>query len=102
MKQTTNIRIKKAELEVLDEIYKFLEDRLTSHPFTDWRVVGKYDEQAMDYCTHELLWEDEEKTIPKMRDRYDSVPVPEDEYDEDMIARKAAIERLMAAIDKLA
>ena len=100
-KNISAIKVKKTEIEVLEEVYDFLSEKLTSNPFVQWKCVGKKDEQDRDWRTDELLWEDEEKTIPKMRDRYDNVTIPESEYTDDMWTRKQAIENLMAQLDKL-
>lgn len=39
-----------------------------------YEVVGKTDEQRKDYRTGDLMWEDEEETIPKYVDKWDWVP----------------------------
>lgn len=73
------------QAQVLTKIEALLEEIIKDTSMT-LDVVGKEDEQATSWKTGELLWEDEEKTIPKYRDRYDYVPKKElDEDDQCMI-----------------
>ena len=66
------------EAEILGELYEKLENDL-KYATKSYERVGKETEQARDYKTGELLWEDDEQTIPKFRDNWDYVDVPEDE-----------------------
>lgn len=77
--------VMKAQAEVLEKMDNFLQEIIKDHNMR-YEVVGKEDEQAVDWRTNELKWEDDEKTIPYYKDRWDYVPVPEDEMtDEDKV-----------------
>lgn len=62
--------------ELLDGLYADI-DRKEQDARTEYKITGKEDEQAKDWRSGELLWEDEEKTIPKMRDKWETVPKEE-------------------------
>ena len=96
----TNIQTKKAQLEVLEKVMGSLDDM--EKDFTSkFQCVGKKDEQARVWRTGELLWEDEEKTIPKYEDRYEWVPYPEDKIPEENKVKLAFLEDLRAKLDAL-
>ena len=98
--EISKIKTKREEIQVLEEMYDFLADKLKSSPFTQYKIVGKTENQKKNWRTDELMWEDEEKTIPVYEDKWDTVVVPEEEYTDEMKARKTAIENLMKALDK--
>lgn len=100
-KKVSTIKTKKAELDLLEEVYDFVKGKLDESPFKVYKVVGKSSEQRRDWRTDELLWEDEEKTIPSYKDEYGYVVTPEEEYTDDDWARKAAIEDLLTKLDNL-
>lgn len=95
-----DIKIKRAELDILGKLYENLEDMLNYSPFTRYECVGKSDRQSTDWRTGELLWEDEEQTIPKFENKYADIAVPEEQYD-DMRARKVAIMNVLSKLEKL-
>lgn len=68
--------VMRKQAEVLERIENLLEEMIKDTSMT-LDVVGKDDEQATSWRTGELLWEDEEHTIPKYKDRYDYVPKAE-------------------------
>ena len=72
--------VMKKQAEVLERLEEVLNDIIKDKTMT-YDVVGKETEQARSWKTGELLWEDEEHTIPKYRDKYDYVP--KKELDED-------------------
>ena len=83
----------------LAEIYNRLQGKINDLSMK-WAIVGKQETQAKDYKTGELLWEDEDKTIPVFRDKYDDVPkLPEDFTEEDKI-RIQTIKKVMALLEK--
>lgn len=72
----------KLQAEVLERLDSVLEGIIKDHS-TEWKCVGKTDEQDTNWRTGELLWEDDEQTIPKYRDKYDYVEKDDDEYSEE-------------------
>ena len=91
---------RRIEAEILGEIYEELEEKLKRSTMRyEW--VGKEDEQARDWRTNELLWEDEEKTIPKYREKYDYVDVSYDELTEEEKMKAKVIQNIMAKLEKL-
>lgn len=81
------------KFEVLERLDKEL-DAILRDKLYDYRRVKETvtDEQDTSWRTGELLWEDEEKTIPKMRVdcEWDYVARPDEELtDEDKALRKA-------------
>ena len=67
---------------------KVISERVTDEQLTSWR-------------TGELLWEDEEHTIPKMRVEREYGNVPKAELDEDDELTLSAIATIRKALDKL-
>lgn len=87
----------------LSDICEFLQNRRKDYMET-WAVVGKKDEQAKKYNwkteEYELLWEDEEQTIPKLADEWGNVPKKDEDYtDEDRI-RIATIDKVIKMLEK--
>ena len=95
---TNKFKEKKAIAEILDELYKVVEDKEKSI-HNKYEVVGE--DQAKDWRTGELRWEDEEKTIPMMVSKYDYVPKSDDELDCDDHARIKACQYVMTQLDKM-
>jgi len=105
-KKTTNttttinkIAVKKAQLEIIERFTRVLEE-MKNDARTDYRITGKETEQARSWKTDELLWEDEEKTIPKYRDRWESVELTEEEMTEDKKAMLVAVEQMMNTLEE--
>ena len=85
------------------EILRKLADSLKSYEqdtLYEYKCVGKEEEQARDWRTDELKWEDEEKTIPYYRDKYEYVKVSEAEMTDERRAALVAIEEVKAFLDK--
>ena len=61
---------KKILADILDELYEVVEAKERSAS-TDYVPVGE--EQEKDWRTGELMWEDDEQTIPKMTKKWDYV-----------------------------
>ena len=98
--ETAKFATKKAQLEILERFEKTLEE-IREETITEYRVVGKESEQARHWKTGELLWEDEEQTIPKFRDRYANVAIPEEELTTEKRAMLVAIDEMYKALDKM-
>lgn len=88
------------EAEILGELYEKLENDL-KYTTKSYEHVGKEDEQATDYRTGELRWEDEEKTIPYYRDRYDYVDIPEEKLSDEQRLKVKVIKNIMAKLEKM-
>ena len=73
----------KLRAEALEIAYRAVEQE-AQYLGKDYKMVEKNYKQKTDWRTGELQWEDEEKTIPKMEDRWDYVDIPEDELGEDV------------------
>ena len=97
-----NLKFKERQIEaeILGELYESLEDKLR-YAGQSYKCVGKETEQARDYKTKELLWEDDEKTIPFYRDKYDYVDIPEEELSEEQKLKAKVIKNIMAKLEKL-
>lgn len=59
------------------------------------------EEQDKDWRSGELLWEDEEKTIPKMTKKWDYVPKSEDEMCEDDKVRIKMCQFVKTQLEKM-
>ena len=91
---------KKAVLEVLERLWNELDAQLKDATFS-YEIVGKEEEQATDWRTGELQWEDEEKTIPVYRNKYGYVPIPEEKLTDDQYATVQAVATVRAMLEKL-
>lgn len=91
---------KKMLIEVLERLTEVL-DEMEKDCHQVYKCVGKETEQARSWRTDELLWTDEEKTIPLYRDRYEYVPLADDEMDDEQRAKVKAIETISKALEKL-
>ena len=90
---------KRIEAEILGELYRFVEEKENSTK-REYRKVGITDEQDTHWKTGELLWEDEEKTIPKMKDVWDYVDKEEWSEQDELYVKvchkiKSALEKLV-------
>lgn len=93
-----NIKVKRITLEYLERLFDNLEG-YENDTKMEYAVVGKEDEQATDWRTDELLWEDEDKTIPRYRDKYDYVE--KKKLSDDDKIRLEAIATIKKALEKL-
>lgn len=98
MAQYNKFQIKKAEVDILTKLNEKLAD-LEKDNLMTYTVVGKETEQATDWRTGELLWEDEEMTIPKYRDHYDYVE--KSVLTDDEKAFQAAVNTVRQALEKM-
>ena len=76
------IQRKRAGLDILERVYRCLDDMEKDYSMK-YDCVGKETEQAKDWRTGELKWEDDEHTIPYYNSKWDYVLIPEDELTED-------------------
>ena len=97
---TDKIVAKKAFLTVLEKLAESLESQKRD-VLTDYKVIGKEEKQATNWKTGELLWEDEEKTIPKYDNKWGYVDIPEEKLTEEAKATLKAIEEVEKALEKL-
>ena len=91
---------KRIEAEILGELYKHLEDKETGIKI-DYCIVGTLDEQDTHWKTGELLWEDEEKTIPKYEDDWQNVPRADEDLTEDDRIKIKVYQYVMAQLEKM-
>lgn len=91
---------KKALLNVLEKLMTEL-DSIEKDATTEYKVIGKSTEQMTNWKTGELMWEDEEKTVPKMRDEYGYVDLTEDEMTDENRATLEAVKVVKEVIEKL-
>jgi hypothetical protein len=92
--------MKKAMLNILEGLYKSL-DVSEKEVAYSYEVVGKEEKQDTDWKTGELKWEDEEKTIPYYKNKYDYVKRDESELNDYDRAELDAINEVRKALDKL-
>lgn len=91
---------KKIEAEVLSELYETVLSKEKSIR-TTYEVTGHEDEQAKDWRTGELLWEDEEKLIPKYRPKYEEVTRGDDDLSEEDRDKLRIYANLRTKLEKL-
>lgn len=92
------IRVKKEMLDLLQDIMTMLADKETEVS-KEYKNVGKTDKQRTNWKTGELMWEDEEKTIPLYEDNWEYVD--KEELTENDKARIEAINQIRTTIEKL-
>ena len=100
MTTTNKFKEKQYEAEILSDLYDVLVEKKKSIS-QDYRVVEENYRQRTDWRTGELLWEDEEHTIPRMEDRYDYVTKLDSELDDNDRIKIKAIESIMGKLEKL-
>lgn len=101
MKIENNFEKKAAEIQILSDIIVYLNERLTTLT-TDYRIIGKEEEQAIDWRTKQPKWEDEEHTIPHYDDKWGYVDIPEDELDDKTKLLANACRDIAKKLEKLA
>ena len=88
-----SILVKRETLGVIETLLGKLAE-LDNDVRTDYRITGKTDKQRTSWRTGELLWEDEEKTVPSYEDKWECVNKTADELTEEDLAKLDAIELL--------
>ena len=91
-------REKQILAEVLSDLYSTLEAKEKSVHY-EYKIVGKKDVQRRHWNTGELMWEDEEKTIPWMEDDWQEVE-KEDITEEDELKLKV-YRHVMTQLEKM-
>ena len=94
----SKIKQKKAEIAILERLFDTMQS-VENDCFRRYDVVGK--EQAKDWSTGELKWEDEEHTIPKMINKYDYIPINESDMDDEEYAKFIAMNAIKTALEKM-
>ena len=94
---------KAIEVKALGKVYESVEE-LIRYESQVYRVVGKKQETKWnrELGESELVWEDEEKTIPKMVDDWGYVDIPEDQLDEDNVIKIGIWQKVLAMLEKMA
>lgn len=87
---------KKGLIEVLEQTFSYVND-IKNECTRDFRKVGE--EQRI--RNGELCWEDEAKTIPEMRDKWDYVDLSADEMEDAVYAKYKACEAVLKALETL-
>ena len=96
-----NIITKKAVLEVIERLYNELDD-LTTETSKIYKKIGvDENKQRIHWKTGELMWEDEEQTIPSYEPIYDYVDKTDEEMTDEDVATLDAIAVVRKALDKL-
>jgi hypothetical protein len=82
--------------EVLNELYETVDNKEKAIHF-EYKRVGT--EQARDWRTGELKWEDEEKTVPMMTDKW--ADVEKEELDEDDKLKIKVYQQIKAQLERM-
>ena len=93
---------KRWQLEQYGEIYAWLEEQINSLS-RDYRRLDEMEQDTRWNTTtkeYELLWEDEEKTIPKMINKWGYVDLTEDELSDEAKAKQEACIVVMNFLEK--
>ena len=92
--------VKAIEARVYGEVYEKLQYMLKDAN-TKWDKTGtKVQDYHWENGHSVLAWEDEEKTIPKMRDEYGNVPKEESDYTEEDRIRIDCIKKIQKMLEK--
>jgi hypothetical protein len=86
--------------EVLNELYNAVEEK-EKRVHYEYKIVGKKDTQSRHWNTGELIWEDEEKTIPKMEDDWQYVAKADEDLTEEDILKLKVYKYVMAQLEKM-
>ena len=98
----TKFETKKWELEELGWFYTELEHHYKDlaeefKKLDEMEQVTEWNRETKEY---DLVWEDEEQTIPKMANKWGYVTIPDDELSEEKITRRDICKKLMEYIEK--
>ena len=95
---TNKFKEKQILAEILSDLYNSLEGK-ENDVRTEYKVVGQ--KQEKNWRTDELVWEDEEKTIPKMVPDWGRVDKTEDEYTEEDMLRLKVLQYVKTQLEKM-
>ena len=84
--------------EILNELYNHVDEQ-ERHANLKYEPVGE--EQAKDWRTGELQWEDEEHTIPKMSKKWEHIPKEECELSEEDKIRIKMCQFIKTQLEKM-
>lgn len=103
MKETTKntIKEKRIALEYLEDIFNLLDGREHDVRYAYKKVGVDETKQRTAWRTGELLWEDEEKTIPSYEPIYDDVLKDAEEMTEDDNIRLKVLGNIKSALEKM-
>lgn len=84
--------------EILNELYELVESNERRY-LADYTPVGE--KQSVDWRTGELMWEDEEKTIPKMEKVWDYVEKDDEEITPEDRLRIKIYQQIKTQLEKM-
>ena len=84
--------------EILNDLYNEVEEKEKSAR-ASYQPIGE--KQAYNWRTNEYVWEDEEKTIPKMEKEWGYVDKSEDELTEDDRLKIKVCQHIKAQLEKM-
>lgn len=96
------IQMKAKELEVIASLYEELE-RMEKNELDEYRQLDDMEQKSVyNYETHEreLVWEDDEETIPVMVHKWGNVARPYEELTEEEKLKVDAIRKVKAYLEK--
>lgn len=91
---------KKVAAEMLGELYKTVEDRIKCE-FRSWEIIGYSETEQDTNWRGELLWEDEEQTIPKKKRIYGYVDKVEADLDDEAKTRLKVYRNILKQLEKM-
>ena len=99
----SKFEIKQWEVEELGNIYQYLEDRFKDlaekyQPLDELEQETRWNTETREY---DLVWEDEEQTVPKMVKKWGYVTIPEEELPEEKVVKRNICKSLIKYIEKL-
>lgn len=89
--------------EELDSLTESLRSKIKGLSESYQRTGNVVQSKRYNYDTHsyDLLWEDDEKTIPLMEDEYDYLPITDDELSEEQLLRKEVCKTILVELEKM-
>ena len=84
--------------EILADLYEEVESK-ERNIRTHYQPIGE--KQAFDWRNNELIWEDEEKTIPKMEKEWGYVDKDEEEFTEEDRMKLKVCQQIKAQLEKM-
>ena len=94
---------KSMELEILGKLYEEL-DRMEKDVCEVYTDTGRQEQKTKwnpDTRDYDLVWKDEEQTIPVMREVWEYVATPYEKLDDGGKAKVDAIKKVKTALEKM-
>lgn len=91
----TKFNEKRILCEKLEEVNSFIEEKIRSIACS-YDIVGEYQREDWE---GNLLWEDEEQTIPKMSNKWDYIP--KNSLSEEEEAMVEALKKIQQTLEKM-